>query len=88
MVMGSIEENKYRYFGKSIDNPSENPHHEFHIHKLTYFHVFQLLTSNFLGFLDICPVSGRFQLFHFRFFFLGGGAFLVTIPVTILSIDI
>ncbi len=91
LVMGSIEENRYRY---SIDTlakisivsiliyPSENPHHELPIHKLVTY--FDFRTSNFLGFFEI-PVSAPFPgYFHFRFFFF---AFLVAIPVTIPSSD-
>ncbi len=72
IVMGSIEENRYGY---SIDTlakvsivsilryPTENPHHELHIHKsVTYF---DFHTSNFLGFFDICPVSAPFPVISF-----------------------
>ncbi len=57
--------------------PSENSHHELHIHKLVTYFDFQ--TSNFFGFFDICPIFGYFILDFFL-------AFLVTIPVTIPSI--
>ncbi len=60
--------------------PSENPHHELHIHKLITYSDFQ--TSNFLGFFTFCPFL-VISILDF-FFFL---AFLVTIPVTIPSID-
>ncbi len=95
VVMGSIEENRYRY---SVDTlakvlivsilvsvfryPSENPHYELHIHKLVTY--FDFRTSNFLGFFAICPICAVSGYFQIRFFFF---AFLVTIPVTIPSID-
>ncbi len=71
LVMGSIEENRYRYFGISVDSidtqiSSENPHHELHIHKLVVY--FDFRTSNFLGFFAICPVSAHFWLFPLNFF--------------------
>ncbi len=91
LVMGSIEENKYRY---SIDTlakvsivsilryPSKNPHQKLHIHKLVTY--FDFRTSNFLGFFAIAQFPGYFHFRLLLFFFL---AFLVTIPVTIPSID-
>ncbi len=72
LVMGSIKENRCRY---SIDTlakvsilvsilryPSENPHHELHIHKLVaYFEVFRLSDFEFFRFLRhllrFCPIS-------------------------------
>ncbi len=97
IVMGSIEENWYRYnidtFAKVLivsilRYPSENPHHKLHIRKfVTYFDVFQLsdfeFFLKFLGFFDICPVSAPFWVISLNFFL----AFLVTISVTIPSID-
>ncbi len=74
--MGSITENRYRY---SIDtqisflkSPSQTSHPQVsHVFWLSDFELF-------------APFPGYF---HFRFFFGGGGAFLVTIPVTIPSIN-
>ncbi len=47
---------------------SENPHHEFHIHKLvTYFDVFRLSDFEFFWFLRHLPVSTPFfRLFLFQ----------------------
>ncbi len=69
-VMGSIEENRYRYGIDTLTKvskvsilvsilryPFKNPHHELHIHKLVTY--FDFRTSNFLGFFDICPFLPR-----------------------------
>ncbi len=74
LVMGSIEENWYRY---SIDTFAklslvsilrytfENPHHKLHIRKfVTYFDIFQL--SDFEFFRNFC-VSSTFASFLLRF---------------------
>ncbi len=61
IVMGSIEENRYRYRIDSLAKvsilryPSENPHHELHIHKLVTY--FDFRTLNLLGFFNICTAS-------------------------------
>ncbi len=83
IVMGSIDENRYRY---SIDTLakvsilrylSKNPHCEHHIHKLvTYFDVFQLADFEFFEifvFLTFAPfysVSGYFIVDFFFWHFL------------------
>ncbi len=68
--------------------PSKNPHHELHIHIfVTYFDVFQLSDFKFFrnfGFFRHLPVSAPFWVISLKFFFL---AFLVTIPMTIPSIN-
>ncbi len=78
LVMGSIDENWYRYsmivsiLVSILRYPSKNPHHELHIHKfVTYFHVFQLSTSNFFeifGFFRHLPGFAPFWVISLNFF--------------------
>ncbi len=67
--MGSMKENRYQCQYLSILRyPSENPHHKLHIiHKLVTY--FDFLTSNFLDFLDICPISAPFLVISILDFF-------------------
>ncbi len=93
LVMESIEENRYRYFGKSIDSinnsidtriffrksPSWNSHPQIS-------HLFRLSDFEFFGFLQHSPHFPVISILDFNFFLGGGeGAFLVTIPETIPS---
>ncbi len=87
LVMGSIEESRYRY---SIDTlakvsivlilvsipkyPSENPHHELHIHKLVTYFDFQTSFFEFFRFLRHLPYFCPFLVISF-YFFWGGGIF-------------
>ncbi len=79
VVMGSIDENWYRYgidtqisFRKS---PSQTSHLEVR-HLFRRISTFGLrIFSKSLGFFNICPVSALFQVTAFKFcsLFLGGG---------------
>ncbi len=83
---------QYRYFWvwilvSILRYPFENPHHELHIHKFaTYFDIFQLLGFEFFQNFWVSSTFAPFWVISFKFCFFGG-AFLVTIPVTIQSID-
>ncbi len=85
LVMGSIDENVYRY---NIDTlakvsivsilryPSKNPHHKLHIHKFIISTYFNFWTSNFFKifrffwhFPRFCSVSGYFILDFFFWHF-------------------
>ncbi len=76
IVMGSIDENWYRY---SIDtqisfrkSPSRTSHWEVR-HIFRRISTFGLrIFSKSLGFFNICPVSASFQVISFQFCFLGG----------------
>ncbi len=73
--MGSIKENRYRY---SIDilvkvltlrYPSENHHHELHIHKLVaYFDVFRLSNYEFFRFRLHLPRFCQFSVISLNCF--------------------
>ncbi len=86
LVMGNIEENRYRYSTVTLAKvsivsilvsilryPSENPHYKLHIHKLVMY--FDFPTSNFLGFFDICPISRFFSISDFYLFIYLFGIF-------------
>ncbi len=83
IVIGSIEENRYRYSFDALAKvsilryPSENPHHELHIYKLvTYLGVFRLSDFEFFGFLRHLPHFCLFLVISIlEIFFWGGGIF-------------
>ncbi len=65
---------QYRYFGKVsiLRYPSENNHHELHIHMLvTYFDVFQLSDFEFFRFLRHLPHFPVFSILDFFFCIFG-----------------
>ncbi len=74
LVVGSIEENRYRH---SVDTSakvsiltyhSKSPYHELYMYKLVTY--FDFWTSNFLGSFDICPFLVISILDYYYIFFL------------------
>ncbi len=82
--MTSTSDGKYRRKQVSIQYRYSDIHSKIPITNFTSTNQSHNTTfglTNFLGFFNICPVS---KLFPFQIFFL---SFLITIPVTIPSID-